>query len=74
MARGEDSVGIRNGKGLPSTYFKDVPSCVDFTGVKTWLKPVGEPQVEAFWKKFSFPPNVWVLSMFSEPCVMVCTD
>ena len=42
---------------LPSSSLEDVPSCVDAIGVITWLRPVREPQVDAFWKKFSFPPK-----------------
>ena len=44
MAKGEDSVGSREGEGPPSTSFEDVPSRVDAIGVITWLKPVGEPR------------------------------
>ena len=57
MARGEDSVGSCEGEGPPSTFPEDVPLHVGSSGVITWLKPVGEPWGNAFWKKFSFPPN-----------------
>ena len=63
MARGEDNVGSRKGEGLQLTSSNDVHSRVDFAGVITWLRPVREHLADAFWKKFSFPPNVWVLSM-----------
>ena len=44
-------------KDLPSTS-KEALSRADVIGVIKWLKPVGESRVDAFWKKFSFPPNV----------------
>ena len=58
VARGEDSVRSHEGEGLPSTSSKDVPSLVNSARVITWLKPVGKPWADAFWKKFSFPLNV----------------
>ena len=72
MARGEDSVGSREGEGPPSTSSKDVALRVDSIEVITWLKLVGEPRADAFWKKFSFPPNVRVLSMSSGPRIVTC--
>ena len=35
--------------------------------VITWLKPVGETQVNVFWNKYSFPLNVRVSFLLSEP-------
>ena len=67
MARGEDNVGSRMDKGPSSSSSEDAPSRVDATRVITWLKLVGEPRVNAFWKKISFPPNVQVSFSFSGP-------
>ena len=33
---------------------------MDTNEVIMWLKPVGEARVDVFWRKFSFPPNIWV--------------
>ena len=44
-------------KDLPSTS-KEALSRADVIRVITCLKPVVESRVDAFWKKFSFPPNV----------------
>ena len=74
MARGENSVRSHEEEGMPLTSSKDVPSLADSTRVITWLKPVGEPRADAFWKKFSFLPSVRVPSMSSGPRVMVYTD
>ena len=41
---------------VPSSSSEDVPSRADAAGVITWLKPVGESQAYAFWKKFFFLP------------------
>ena len=48
MAKGEDSVGTREGEGSPSTSSEDVPSRVDSIRVITWLKSIGEPRAEPF--------------------------
>ena len=56
MAKGEANVGSREEECPPSTYSEDVPSHVDSIRVITWVRPVGEPRANAFWKKFSFPP------------------
>ena len=74
MVRGEDNVGGRRDKGPSSTSSKDVPSLVDTTRVIMWLRPVREPQVDAFWKKFSFPSNVWVYFSSSGPHFINCTE
>ena len=47
---------------------------MDATGVLMWLKPIGESRVDAFWKKFSFPPNIWVCFPSSGPHYVDCTD
>ena len=60
MAKGEDNAGRRVDEDLPSTSAKEVPLCADATRVITWLRLVGESKADAFWKKFPFPPNVWV--------------
>ena len=57
MTRGEDNVGSHMDEGSSSTSYEDVSLCVDAIGVITCLRPVGESRVDAFWKKFSFPPN-----------------
>ena len=74
MARGEDNVGSRKGEGPPLTSSNDVPLLVDFARVITWLRPVREHLEDAFWKMFSFPPNVRVSSMSLGPCVAVHMD
>ena len=74
MARGEDDLGSHMEEDLPSSSSEDVPSCADAVGVITWLRPVGELWVDAFWKKFSFPPNVKVLFSSSRPCVASCIE
>ena len=33
----------------------EVLSCVNADNVITWLKLVGEPRIEDFWRKYSFP-------------------
>ena len=59
MARGEGNVGRHVDEDLPST-FEEAFLLVDAIGVITWLRLVGEFRVDGFWKKFSFPLNVWV--------------
>ena len=60
MARGEDNVESCVDESSSSTSSEDVPSRVDANGVITWLKLVREASANAFWMKFSFPPNVRV--------------
>ena len=60
MARGEGIVESSGGEISSSTPFEDVPSRVNANGVITWLRPVGEARTYAFWRQFSFPPNVRV--------------
>ena len=74
MAREEDNVGTRVDKGPSSTSYEDVPSRVDATGVITWLRLVGKPRVDVFWKKISFPPNVRVSFSSSRPHFTDCTE
>ena len=50
MAKGEDNVGSRVDEGPSSSSSEDVPSRVDATRVITWLRPIGEPQENVFWK------------------------
>ena len=66
MAKGEGNVGCCVDEDLPSTY-EEALSCADATRVITWLRPIGESRADAFWKKFSFPPNVRVSFPFSRP-------
>ena len=32
---------------------KEVLSCADSDGIITWVKPVGEPHANAFWRKYA---------------------
>ena len=67
MARGEDNVGSCVNEGPFSTSSEDVPSRVYATRVITWLRPDKESQANAFWEKFTFPPNVRVSFPSSRP-------
>ena len=60
MARREDTIESCVDEISSSTSSEDVPSLVDANGVITWFKLVGEARENAFWRKFSFPPNVRV--------------
>ena len=57
MAHGKHHMGGRVGEESPlsSPLFEEVLSHVNANGVLTWLKPVGDPRVDAFWRKYSFP-------------------
>ena len=68
MVRGEGHPRSNANEDLPSSS-----SCVNIFGIITWLKPIGEPQANALWKKFSFPPNVRVLFSSSGPRFVACT-
>ena len=74
MAREEDIVESCVGEISSSTSFEDVPSRVNANGVITWLRPVGEARTYAFWRKFSFPPNVQVSFPSTGPHFMDCTN
>ena len=74
MARGEDIVESSVGEISSSTLFEDVPSRVNANGVITWLRPVEEARTYAFWRKFSFPPNVRVSFPSTRPHFMDRTD
>ena len=67
MAKGEDNVESCMDKRTSSTSSENVPSHVDVNEVITWLRPVREARADAFWKKFSFPPNVQVSFPSSGP-------
>ena len=73
MATGEGNVGRPKDEDLPSTS-EEALSRADATGVIMWLKPVGESRADAFWKKFSFPPNVRVSFPSLGPHYVDCTD
>ena len=73
MARGECNVGHRVDEDLPSTS-EEALSRVDITEVITWLRLVGESRASAFWKKFSFPPNVRVSFPSSGTRFVDCKD
>ena len=74
MARGEDIVESSGGEISFSTPFEDVPSRVNANGVIMWLRPIGEARTYAFWRKFSFPPNVRVSFPSTGPHFMDCTN
>ena len=74
MARGEDNVGSRMDEDLSSTSSEDDSLRVEAAGVITWLILVGESRANAFWKKFSFPPNVRVSFSSSRPRFATCTE
>ena len=67
MAREEDNVGSCVDEGSSSTSYEDVLPRVDVVGVITWLRHIEESRAYAFWKKFSFPPNVRVSFSSSGP-------
>ena len=50
---------------LSPLAFEEVLSRADPNGVITWLKLVGEPRVDAFWRKYSFPSQVCIAFPFS---------
>ena len=53
---------------------KNTHARVNADGVITWLKPVGETQVNVFWNKYSFPLNVRVSFLLSEPQYESCRE
>ena len=60
MASGGDNIGSHMDEEPSSTLFREVLLHADATRVIAWLKPIRESRADAFWKKFSFPPYVWV--------------
>ena len=40
--------------------FGEVLSRASPDDIIIWLKPIGEPSVDAFWRKYPFPPQVYV--------------
>ena len=59
MVGGEVDLGSYADEEISSSFFEDVPSRVDVV-VFIRLRLVGEAPAYAFWKIYSFPPNVWV--------------
>ena len=57
-----------------SSGFKDVSSRVDTDGVITWLRPIEEDRADAFWKRYSFPPNVLVAFPSTRLHFVACKD
>ena len=53
-----DRVGEESSPSLPLSG--EVLSHADANGVLTWLKPVRDPRMDAFWRKYTFPPQVRV--------------
>ena len=74
IAGGEDNLKVYVDEGLPSSSLEGVPSRVDATRVITWLSLVWESWADAFWKKFSFPPNIRVLFSSSGHRFMARTE
>ena len=72
MAKGEGNVGHRVDEDLPSTY-EEALLRADATGAITWLITIRKSGADAFWKKFSFPPNVQVSFPSSRPHYVDCT-
>ena len=65
-----DNVGsFRDEESSSSSYgvFGEVLSRADANKVLTWLRPTRKPQADAFWKRFSFPPQVRVYFSSSGP-------
>ena len=54
--------------------FEEVLSYVDPNSVITWLKPFGELRANAFWRKYSFPPQVRVAFPSLGSQFAACTD
>ena len=73
ITKGEGNVGHREDKDRPFTS-EDFLSRADATGVIMWLTLVGEFRADAFWKKFSFPPNVRVSLPPLGPHYVDCMD
>ena len=73
MAKEEGNVGCRADEDFPSTSEEDLLRA-DATGVITWLRFVGEFSTYAFWKEFSFPPNIRVSFPPPGPHYVDCTD
>ena len=76
MAHGKHHTCDRVGEESPpsSPLSGEVTSRVDANGVLTRLKPVGDPNADAFWRKYSFPPQVRVSFPSSGPQFTACTD
>ena len=68
MATGEHHLGSNADEDLPSSS-----SRVNVVWVIMWLRPIREPRTDAFWKKFSFPPNARVFFSSSRPRFVTCT-
>ena len=51
-----ESCGDEESSSFSFGTFGEVLSCADANGVLTWLKLVGEPRADSFWKRFSFIP------------------
>ena len=73
MATGEGNVGHPANEDLHSKS-EAALSRVDAARVITWLRPIREFRVDAFWKKFSFPPNIRVSFPSSGSHYVDCTD
>ena len=59
---------------LSPPAFGEVLSLTDPNGVITWLKHVGEPRANAFWRKYSFPPQVRFAFPSSSSQFAACTN
>ena len=58
MAHGKRSTDGCAGEEPPLSppVSEEVLSRANSNGVITWLKPIKEPRVDVFWRKYSFPP------------------
>ena len=53
-----ESFGDEESSSSSSGVSGEVLSRANANGVLTWLRLIGESQANAFWKRFSFPPQV----------------
>ena len=74
MVEGKVDLGSYVDEEISSSSFEDIPSQVDSAGVIKWLRSVGEARANSFWKRYSFPPNVWVSFPSSRPHFADCTE
>ena len=77
MVGGGDYVGSCMGEESTSNSFgafEEVLLCADTNRVITWIRPIGESRVDAFWKRFSFHPCVRASFSSLGPQFVACTD
>ena len=54
------SCGDEESSSSSSGAFGEFLSCMDANRVLTWLRLIGDSWANAFYKRFSFIPHVWV--------------